>query len=349
MSEKISIIIPAFNCQNTIEKTIKSVLNQSYKNLEIIIINDGSTDNTLDILIELEKDDKRIMVINQENKGVSAARNKGIEVATGEYIAFVDADDILDKNMYLTMINKVLKYDSDLCLCSYREIDKFNIKYKKFAWDDKVLYKEDINKMLIPMMIMPLKSEQYVMGSVWRFICKSSIIKKIRFKENVSMAEDLLFCIELYSLCNKLNTINDCLYDYYRYENTSMQRYIHDNMNKNNIYHTYLIELLKKHNLFNDNYDRYFLNRLGMYTTSISNECRCTEKTEFEKIQNIKNIVRQFNKDFYIIKYKKITYLSFDKLIIVILFKFRLDKIIYYIFNLKEKRRRNLLVNNTNT
>lgn len=344
MSEKISIIIPAFNCQNTIEKTIKSVLNQSYKNLEIIIINDGSTDNTLDILIELEKIDKRIIVINQDNKGVSATRNKGIEVATGEYIAFVDADDILDKNMYLIMINKILKYDSDLCLCSYREIDKFNIEYKKFAWDDKVLYKEDINKILIPMMIMPLKGEQYIMGSVWRFICKSSIIKKVRFKENVSMAEDMLFCIEVYSLCNKLNTINECLYDYYRYSNTSMQRYVHNNMNKNYIYHEYLINLLKKYNLFDNNYERYFLNRLGMYTTSISNECRCKENKEFEKIQEIENILKEFSNDIYI-KKGKLKNLKFDKFILVILFKFRFSKIIYLIFKFKEQRRKKLLAN----
>ena len=104
--KKISVIVPVYNTEEYIEKCINSITGQTYKNLEIIVVNDGSTDNSLNILKSLQSKDSRIRIINQENKGVSAARNTGLDNTTGEYIAFVDSDDYLEKNMY----EKMLKY-----------------------------------------------------------------------------------------------------------------------------------------------------------------------------------------------------------------------------------------------
>ena len=95
---KFSIIVPIFNCQKYLTKCINSLRNQTYKNLEIICIDDGSTDNSKQIIEEFSKQDKRIKLITQQNQGVSVARNNGIKIATGEYIMFVDADDWLDFN-----------------------------------------------------------------------------------------------------------------------------------------------------------------------------------------------------------------------------------------------------------
>ena len=103
-NSKVSIIVPAYNAEKNIEQCINSIENQTYKDIEIIIINDGSKDNTQKISENLKKIYKNIIVVNQENKGVSQSRNTGIDKATGEYIMFVDSDDFIEKNMIETIL-----------------------------------------------------------------------------------------------------------------------------------------------------------------------------------------------------------------------------------------------------
>ena len=105
----LSVIIPVYNVEPYLEQCLDSVINQTYKNLEIICINDGSTDNSLKILEKYQKKDNRIKLINQKNKGLSEARNAGLDVAKGEYIAFVDSDDYLELNAYEEAMNVVLQ------------------------------------------------------------------------------------------------------------------------------------------------------------------------------------------------------------------------------------------------
>lgn len=109
---KISVIVPIFNVEKYLEKCINNIINQSYSNIEIILINDGSTDNSYQICNKYKKIDDRIVVVNQENKGASAARNKGMDIATGEYILFVDSDDILEANLLENIYSQMeLGYD----------------------------------------------------------------------------------------------------------------------------------------------------------------------------------------------------------------------------------------------
>src|SRR5690554_5639650 len=113
---KFSILIPAYNAENFIAESILSVMNQTYPNWEMIIVNDGSTDNTLDILREYETIDKRIKVINQENKGPLLAREAGIDISTGDYLMFLDADDYYELNT-LELVNEEIKMNNpDLLL-----------------------------------------------------------------------------------------------------------------------------------------------------------------------------------------------------------------------------------------
>ncbi len=100
MNDLISVIVPVYNVKNYLEKCLDSIINQTYKNLEIILINDGSTDESLDICYMYEKKDNRIKVYNQENHGLSYTRNRGIELARGKYIGFVDSDDVISPFMY---------------------------------------------------------------------------------------------------------------------------------------------------------------------------------------------------------------------------------------------------------
>ena len=105
MKELISIIVPIYNVEKYIHKCIESIINQTYKNLEIILVDDGSPDNCGNICEEYAKNDSRIKVIHKENNGLSSARNAGLEICKGDYIGFVDSDDYIELNMYEVLIN----------------------------------------------------------------------------------------------------------------------------------------------------------------------------------------------------------------------------------------------------
>ena len=116
-SSKISVIIPVYNVEEYLDKCVTSVLNQTYKNLEIILVDDGSPDNCPKMCDEWAKKDKRIKVVHKKNGGLSDARNSGIEVCTGEYIGFVDSDDYIDKQMYKELLKRIESTNSDMVMC----------------------------------------------------------------------------------------------------------------------------------------------------------------------------------------------------------------------------------------
>ena len=114
----ISVIVPVYNVRKYIEKCIYSIINQTYKNLEIIIIDDGSTDGSETLCDKFKDKDQRVIVLHQKNSGQSRARNKGLEIASGEYIGFVDADDWIDNDFFEKLIEKSEKEDLDMCVCN---------------------------------------------------------------------------------------------------------------------------------------------------------------------------------------------------------------------------------------
>ena len=117
MENLISVIVPAYNVAQWISKCLESIMNQTYKKLEIIVIDDGSTDETPQILDRYANIDSRIKVVHQKNSGLVKVRNKGIELASGEYVAFVDGDDTIIPEMYERLLKNALKYDADISHC----------------------------------------------------------------------------------------------------------------------------------------------------------------------------------------------------------------------------------------
>ena len=120
--KKISVIVPIFNGEKYLRRCIESILKQTYKNIELILINDGSEDKSLAICEEYKKNDKRIIIINKENEGVSIARNIGIEKATGELISFVDADDYLEITFLQELFDMMKKYNTEYITCGYNRV-----------------------------------------------------------------------------------------------------------------------------------------------------------------------------------------------------------------------------------
>ena len=131
--EKISIIVPGYNAEKFARECIESVINQTYTNLEIILVDDGSKDSTGEIFEEYAKRDRRVIVIHQENKGISEARNAGLDKATGEYIMFIDADDLYEENTCELLYNEIKRTDADYVIGNY-----IHITYEGEKWDDPV-------------------------------------------------------------------------------------------------------------------------------------------------------------------------------------------------------------------
>ena len=145
---KVSIIIPVYNVQKYLRKCLDSIVNQTFKNIEIIIINDGSSDNSLNICKEYSKKDKRINIINKHNEGVSKARNTGLLYATGEYISFIDSDDWVEQNMIEELYNSITSNKADLCICNFIKENKNKRDYIKSNINQKILIGKEIKDYL---------------------------------------------------------------------------------------------------------------------------------------------------------------------------------------------------------
>ena len=200
----ISIIIPVYNTEKYLVRCLNSVLIQSYKNIEVILIDDGSTDNSYKICLGFSKLDKRIKVIKQQNSGASVARNKGINIAKGKYIGFVDSDDIIDKDMFKTLYDNLIKYDADLSIC---EVVRFN-KEPNFNNSNNItlLNKKEALKIL-------LEDKKICSYSVNK-LCKKELIKDIKYPLN-KMQEDVGTIYKFITTANKIVYSDSKLYGYY--------------------------------------------------------------------------------------------------------------------------------------
>lgn len=206
MLEKISIIVPIYNSENTLNKCVKSILSQSYKYLEVILINDGSTDESLKICEKFGLEDVRVIVINKERLGVSAARNVGIKVATGKYIQFVDADDYIDCNMTQILYENIDKNNADIVICGYNKINGDNVVKKtpnNYAIERLFNFKDCFTELY----------RNAFFNATWNKLYRKEKIKT-GFNETISMGEDLLFNLSYISDCDKISVINKNLYNY---------------------------------------------------------------------------------------------------------------------------------------
>lgn len=188
--ELISIIIPIFNAEHTIEKCLNSLRIQTYENIEIIMIDDGSTDRSFEICSKYLEYDSRFKLIKQKNKGVSSARNQGLKIAKGQYIAFVDPDDYV-KNTYIMFLSNLIKrYDADIAICEYETIHKYSHRLENNTIShNKVFSREEAQLEL-------LKFNGIFCGHVWDKLFKKKVIENIEFCTNIHCYEDLLFCWE---------------------------------------------------------------------------------------------------------------------------------------------------------
>ena len=208
MGSIISVVIPAYNVEEYIVKCVNSVLTQTYKKLEVIVVNDGSTDDTVK-LIKNFFDDPRLILINQNNAGVTAARNNGIDAATGELITFVDSDDWLEPVMYEKLYTVITQANTDVAICDYNLVYNDHIKQKYSNMNEEIV---DIQA---PDYFLKYCCCEKPNNYIWTRLYKTDIIRKsgVRF-ENYKLGDDTLFNFKLLPYMKKAAHISSSLYNY---------------------------------------------------------------------------------------------------------------------------------------
>ena len=221
-SKLISVVVPVYNAQSTLEKCVESILGQTYEKIQVVLVNDGSKDSSLDICRELADRHNNIKVIDKPNEGVSQTRNRGIEEADGEYILFVDSDDYIDSDMCETMLRRMEENNADVCMCAMT-LHKNGESIVKPLEEQVLQSKENIAKKFIS-----IYKTTYV-NSPCNKLYKKKLIKKL-FLKDISLGEDLLFNLDYLNECNKVVTVSNSFYHYQFVNGQSLtQKYRTDN------------------------------------------------------------------------------------------------------------------------
>lgn len=296
LNPKVSIIIPVYNAELFLSSTINSLMKQTLENIEIILVDDGSTDNSLTICYKYQKKDKRIKVIKKSNGGVSSARNEGIKSARGTYIGFVDADDWIEPEMYEQMYDRTDKINADIGMCNYAEDSKSKSTVKLLDTNKEVFEKKDVVDYLIPEMIAPNdldSKEEEIMGSIWRLIINRKFIEnnKLMFKEDLALMEDLVFCVEAFLKSNYIAFDKGVYYHYVITDDSALTAYRPNSIDETLHAQEYLETILKKESASN-NYKKRMRNRyIKLFTSSIAKEPRNDNpKSTKEQINTIKKL-----------------------------------------------------------
>ncbi|MGL5520726.1 MAG: glycosyltransferase family 2 protein [Cetobacterium sp.] len=240
----LSVIIPAYNVEKYIERCINSVLNQYLKNIEIIVIDDGSKDKTSDICLKMSENNKSIIYKKVQNSGCSAARNLGISMAKGKYIAFLDSDDWVDSDMYVNMVEEAEKHQADIVICGFKKLDE--------------------NKNLLSTVKSPKRSTKnnYIdcttewFASPCNKIYKKDLLEKnnIRFLLNIYTGEDMFFNFISFFYSENIISVDKPFYNYFMNQNSVSNNY----KNRTDIYIVLreLISFYKRNEAYEENINK---------------------------------------------------------------------------------------------
>ncbi len=224
----VSVIIPVYNTAPYLKKCLRSIIEQTYNNLEILCVDDGSTDGSNLILDEFAVDDPRIKVISTPNRGVAAARNTGLAISTGEYIGFVDSDDYIHKSMYETLVKLMLNNDVDIVSCGYYFDRNGNIE-RSLNLGTPPKIPMDIKDFIYYM----YKRDEYkgVAGYLWTRLFRRELIKNqngvllVRFPEDLDLAEDIVFLAKVCKNTHQVMYTDKALYYYVQRESSAVHDY----------------------------------------------------------------------------------------------------------------------------
>lgn len=289
MKSKISVIIPVYNAENYLYECINSIITQSYKNLEIICINDGSTDNSINILKRFQNYDSRIIIKSIVNGGVSNARNVGIKLATGEYIAFIDSDDYIQDNYFSELLKYITSYECDLSVCSIQNV---GFKSNIIQMENSIF--EFNNPDFDLWYNMNIK---FLLYGPCNKLYKASIIKNnsIYFYKELVYGEDLVFNFDYLKYIDKICYTNTSKY-YYRHDSSqSLSKKYRKNRYYNElVLHKKMVSVMQSRKLYNSDMEEYLYHRL--FDSAYNSIFEIVENEYFdEQFKLIKSILADIN------------------------------------------------------
>ena len=268
MMHKISIIIPIYNAEKYLKICLDSVIEQTYENIEIICVNDGSKDNSLEILREYQKKDNRIIIIDKKNEGVSEARNDGIKKSTGEYVTFVDADDWIEKDAIETLYNILISKNVDVVRGNYYVNFSYTENYAIGKIPNIINKKLETSQVdFVDLVMKRILNDEILCYVVLLLIKKEKLMQTNLFDKDILFMEDVIFYNKLMDKIESIYFIDKPLYHYY-FNNTSCTRkpehYIRNMYNLLDV-HKILVKTIK-----DDKFPEK--NRVKIITSEISNK-----------------------------------------------------------------------------
>lgn len=251
---KVSIIIPIYKAEKYLPECVDSVLGQTYKDIEVILIDDASPDKCGEICEEYAKKDERVKVIHKENEGVSKARNAGLEIATGDYVQFVDSDDYLDVTMTEKLVKAMENDKSDMVLSGFYEKNMNFERVSKAEEEPGVYSKEQILKNIMN------NPYSFHYGVLWNKLFKRELLDSVRFSSDMDFGEDFIFNLYYLKYVKNVSVIDEPLYYYIRF-NTDSLMYIQAVGKKETAKY---LRYLEKRLLIFHNYRDFYIEE-GMY------------------------------------------------------------------------------------
>lgn len=217
---RVSVIVPIYNVEKYLDRCMESLLNQTLKNIEIIMVDDGSPDLCPQMCDEYAKKDSRVKVVHKKNAGLGLARNSGLDIATGEYVAFVDSDDYVGLDMYKTLYDRAEANKCDAVYCGFRtEVRENKWVYSNEVDVDQLWKREDVQQFMLDMIAsgVGIKAERLYQMSVWHSIYKRSLIEENHFRfvsEREVASEDIPFQVDFLSKANTVAYVSKAFYSY---------------------------------------------------------------------------------------------------------------------------------------
>lgn len=296
MNIELSIIIPVYNVEKYLNRCIDSIINQSYKKYEIILINDGSTDSSLEICKQYSKKHQNIYCYNILNSGPSRARNYGLKKAKGTFVYFVDSDDYLFDNALDILVSSIKKSNADMVIFNYR-VEYANGKGEifKHVFNNKYMNNKEVIYGIIPYFY---KNSAIGLASLWNKVYKKEILdkKKILFDENLYRGEDWWFNLHFFENASVILTIDDCLYNYWQGNQNSIMKKLDKNYYgewQNS--REYLINLKEQYK-FDVDYNEWNIELIYNIHSLLINLCKKREDIDFIILDKFYDEIIKYNK-----------------------------------------------------
>lgn len=293
----VSVVLPIYNVEKYLDRCVNSIINQTYKNLEIILVDDGSPDNCPTMCEEWKKRDERIKAVHKPNAGLGMARNTGIENATGDYICFIDSDDFIDADTIETCVGRLILDKTDIAIYGYKSIGKDGtINNQAIPHCPKNLYRsKEVQEIFLPQLISPIKGDWGIMMSSCCCLYNMKLINNTSFRfvsEREIISEDVYSLLKLYKKVESVSVINRSFYNYCLNETSLTHTYRKDRYEKIKYFYLESLKLCKEQGYNND----VIKAMQGSYISNTIAAIKMITKSD-EKLSEKKKALRNITED----------------------------------------------------